>query len=171
VRQVDDKGAPVPPGEPGELQVKGPGVFLEYWQRPEETARSFVDGWFATGDLAVLEQGGYRIFGRKSTDIIKTGGFKVSALEIEEALRGHPAVAECAVVGLEDPEWGERVCAALVLRPGETLSLDGLRAWAKKRLAPYKVPTRMLTVDDLPRNAMGKVTKPEVRAIFAVKPA
>ena len=167
VRQVDEKGALAEPGVPAELQVKGPGVFLEYWRRPEETKKSFVDGWFATGDITVREEGSFRIFGRKSTDIIKTGGFKVSALEIEEVIRTHPVVAECAVVGVEDLEWGERVCVAVVLRQGETLCLDDLRAWAKQRMAPYKVPSRILVLDDLPRNAMGKVTKPALVALFA----
>jgi malonyl-CoA/methylmalonyl-CoA synthetase len=95
-------------------------------------------------------------------DIIKTGGFKVSALEVEEVLNDHPDIMECAVVGAEDAEWGERVCAALVLRAGHVLTLESLRAWAGERLAPYKVPTRMLTLEQLPRNAMDKVTKPEL---------
>jgi malonyl-CoA/methylmalonyl-CoA synthetase len=95
-------------------------------------------------------------------DIIKTGGYKVSALEIEEVLREHPDILECAVVGARDPEWGERVCAAVVLRPGTGLDADSLRAWARGRLAPYKLPTRVLLLAELPRNAMGKVTKTEL---------
>ncbi len=111
-----------------------------------------------------------------STDIIKTGGHKVSALEIEETLREHPAIAECAVVGIPDPEWGERVAAAIVLRKdvlreellreGAELDLEGLRVWAKERLATYKVPSRLQVVNALPRNAMGKVTKPAVADLF-----
>jgi len=167
VRLVDEGGTPVPAGTPGEIQVKGPGVFLEYWQKPEATARAFRDGWFCTGDLAVVEQNSYRILGRISVDIIKTGGYKVSALEIEEVLRTHPEIRECAVVGVADPEWGERVCAALVLEMGRELAFDGFRHWAKARLAVYKVPTRILIVEDLPRNAMGKVTKPAVAQLFA----
>ena len=103
--------------------------------------------------------GSYRILGRESIDIIKTGGYKVSALEIEEVLREHPAIAECAVVGVADDEWGQRVAAAVVLRPATTLDLEALRAWAKERLAPYKVPTLLRVVDELPRNAMGKVVE------------
>jgi malonyl-CoA/methylmalonyl-CoA synthetase len=167
VRLVDESGTPVPAGTPGEIQVKGPGVFLEYWQKPEATARAFRDGWFCTGDLAVVEQSSYRILGRISVDIIKTGGYKVSALEIEEVLRTHPEIRECAVVGVADPEWGERVCAALVLIMGRELAFDGFRHWAKARLVVYKVPTRILIVEDLPRNAMGKVTKPAVAQLFA----
>ncbi|MFN3651963.1 MAG: acyl-CoA synthetase [Armatimonadota bacterium] len=166
VRLVDEAGAPVPPGTPGEIEVRGPAVFREYWNRPEATAAAFRDGWFRTGDVAALEGGSYRILGRSSVDIIKTGGYKVSALEIEEVLRTHPAIAECAVVGLEDPEWGERVGAALVLPPAATLTLAELREWCRPRLAPYKIPTRLLLLDELPRNAMGKVTKPAVVHAF-----
>ncbi|OLP20362.1 long-chain fatty acid--CoA ligase [Leptolyngbya sp. 'hensonii'] len=166
VRLLDEQGTIVRPGVPGEIQVKGPGVFLEYWQRPEATAKAFQDGWFCTGDLAVVEAGNYRILGRISVDIIKTGGYKVSALEIEEVLRTHDEIQDCAVVGVADPEWGERVSVALVLRSESTLTLATLRSWAKERLAAYKVPAQMVTVAELPRNAMGKVTKPEVVQLF-----
>lgn len=166
VRLVDDGGNPVESGVSGEIQVRGPSVFLEYWQRPQETKASFRHGWFSTGDVAVVEKGIYRILGRKSTDIIKTGGYKVSALEIEEVLRTHPAIKECAVIGIEDPEWGERVGAALILQRGEDLTLEELRTWGKRRLAPYKVPTRVVIVDDLPRNPLGKVTKILLKKLF-----
>jgi len=167
VRLVDESGIPVPSGTPGEIQVKGATVFLEYWQNPEATGKAFQDGWFCTGDLAVVEQDYYRILGRISVDIIKTGGYKVSALEIEEVLRTHPAIQECAVVGVADPAWGERVCAALVLRSPQELPLEAFRRWAKEHLAVYKVPSRILTVKELPRNAMGKVTKPAVAELFS----
>jgi malonyl-CoA/methylmalonyl-CoA synthetase len=167
LRLVDEEsGQPVEPGTPGEIQVKGVAVFQEYWNNPEATASSFCGGWFRTGDIAVLEDGHYRILGRNSVDIIKTGGFKVSALEVEEVLNDHPDIEECAVVGAEDAEWGERVCAVLVLRVGHTLTLEFLRTWAGERLAPYKIPTRMLTLERLPRNAMDKVTKPELMRRF-----
>ena len=166
VRLVDERGAPVADGTPGELEVRGPTVFLEYWQRPEETRAAFRDGWFRTGDMAVVERGSYRLLGRTNVDIIKTGGFKVSALEIEEVLREHPAIAECAVVGVTDAEWGERVSAAVELRPGSSLSLRDLQEWAKSRLAPYKIPRALKPVPALPRNAMGKVTKSEVAGLF-----
>lgn len=154
-------------GQSGEIQVRGPNVFLEYWQRPDATADAFTtDGWFRTGDMAMREDGYYRILGRNSVDIIKTGGEKVSALEIEEVLRTHPSIRECAVVGVEDAAWGERVCAAVICTADAALTLDALRAWAKERLAPYKVPTRLLMLDTLPRNVMGKVTKPAVKKLF-----
>ncbi len=167
VRLVDEEGAVVnAEGQQGEIQVRGPNIFLEYWQRPEATAESFRDGWFCTGDMSVRHDGYYRILGRSSVDIIKTGGYKVSALEIEEVLRTHPAIRECAVVGVEDVEWGERVCAAVVCREETVLTLKPLRTWAKERLAPYKVPSQLRVVQALPRNVMGKVTKPDVKELF-----
>jgi malonyl-CoA/methylmalonyl-CoA synthetase len=165
-RIVDDAGREVAAGTPGELEVRGPNVFLEYWRRPDETVAAFRDGWFRTGDVAVIEDGFYRLLGRTSVDIIKTGGYKVSALEIEEAAREHPSIADCAVVGVADTEWGERVCAAVELRPDTTLTLTELQEWMKARLAPYKVPKDLRCVPSLPRNAMGKVVKPNVGKLF-----
>ncbi len=170
VRLVDDSGLEVAEGTPGEIEVRGPNVFHEYWQRPQATRDAFRDGWFRTGDTAVVENGFYRILGRTNIDILKTGGHKVSALEIEETLREHPAIRECAVIGLPDPEWGERVAAALVLNNGQMLDLETLRTWAKDRLAVHKIPSRLMLLDDLPRNAMGKVTKPAVRTLFEAQP-
>lgn len=166
VRLVDEAGRPVPAGTPGEIEVRGATVFREYWRRPDATAAAFRDGWFRSGDIAVVEDGAYRILGRASVDIIKTGGYKVSALEVEEVLRTHPAIAECAVVGIEDAEWGERVCAAVESRGGTDLTLDALQQWAKQRLAPYKVPRALACVPALPRNSVGKVTKVEVMKLF-----
>ena len=166
VQLVGENGAPVTPGTPGEIEVRGPSVFVEYWDKPDATRDAFRDGWFRTGDTAVVENGVYRILGRTNIDILKTGGHKVSALEIEEVLRRHPAVAECAVVGVPDPEWGERVAAALVLHDGDALDLPSLRAWAKEFLASHKLPSRLLVLDALPRNAMGKVMKPAVATMF-----
>lgn len=166
VRLVED-GQKVDEGTPGEIQVRGPAVFERYWRRPEETAEAFTDdGWFRTGDRAVVEDGAYRILGRSSVDILKTGGEKVSALEIEDVLRSFEGVGDCAVVGVPDPAWGDRVCAALVPRRGADIDTEALRAFARDRLAPYKVPKDFLVVADLPRNAMGKVTKPAVRELF-----
>ena len=154
------------PGAPGEIEVRGPSVFAEYWGQPDATRDAFRDGWFRTGDTAVVENEVYRILGRTNLEILKTGGHKVSALEIEEALRAHPGVAECAVVGVPDAEWGERVAVALVLKAGDAIDLPSLRAWAKEFLAAYKLPSRLLVLDALPRNAMGKVMKPAVAAMF-----
>jgi malonyl-CoA/methylmalonyl-CoA synthetase len=166
IRLVGENGDDIPPGTPGEIEVRGANVFAEYWRRPEATREAFRDAWFRTGDTAVAKNGVYRILGRSNIDILKTGGHKVSALEIEEVLRTHPAVRECAVVGVRDPEWGERIAAALVLHEGHELDLATLRAWGKERLALHKIPSRLLIVHELPRNAMGKVTKPEVKRLF-----
>jgi malonyl-CoA/methylmalonyl-CoA synthetase len=113
-----------------------------------------------------VERGAYRMLGRSSVDILKTGGYKVSALEVEAVLRRHPAIAECAVVGVEDPEWGDRVSVAVELRDGAALTLDELRGWARAELAPYKVPRALVIVVALPRNSMGKVTKQDVKELF-----
>jgi malonyl-CoA/methylmalonyl-CoA synthetase len=114
----------------------------------------------------VLEDGAYRLLGRTNVDILKTGGFKVSALEIEDVVREHPAVADCAIVGVQDQEWGDRVSAAVELHPGATLTLEELQAWTKARLAPYKTPKALRCVAALPRNALGKVVKPDVVTLF-----
>ena len=167
VALIDEEGRILSGAAEGEIVVRGNNVFLEYWRRPEETSSSFTPGgWFRTGDAAERDsEGVYRILGRKSVDIIKSGGYKISALEIEEVLREHPSIADCAVVGVPDEEWGERVSVALVFA-GEEMSPAALREWCRERLAPYKIPTRFLAVEDLPRNQVGKVVKPDVLALF-----
>jgi malonyl-CoA/methylmalonyl-CoA synthetase len=168
VRLVEESGAEVI-GEdiPGEIQVRGASIFLEYWNNPGATAACFTeDGWFRTGDVAVRERGYYRIMGRQSVDIIKSGGYKLSALEIEGVLLEHPMIAECAVLGLPDATWGEVVAAVVVLREDASLDDAALRAWCEKQMSTYKQPRRFLFVSALPRNAMGKVVKPDVRTLF-----
>ncbi|MHA8065563.1 acyl-CoA synthetase [Aquirufa sp. ROCK2-A2] len=149
--------------EPGEIQIKGQNVFKEYWQKPEATAESFtIDGWFKTGDIAVIDEvGGYRILGRNSVDIIKSGGYKISALEIEEVLRQYPGIADCCVVGLENDEWGELVAAALIVNTND-LAIDDLSNWMRTQMPAYKTPRKYTILTELPRNAMGKVTKKDV---------
>lgn len=153
-------------GQPGEIQIRGPGVFSGYWKRPEATKEAFVDGWFRTGDMALVEDGYYRILGRLSVDIIKSGGEKLSALEIEDVLREHPGIREVSVVGLEDETWGEVVAAAVITEGARPLELKDLREWARGRMAAAKLPRKLQVVDDFPRNAMGKVMKPKVRDLF-----
>jgi malonyl-CoA/methylmalonyl-CoA synthetase len=165
IRLVDEAGAEVQPGMPGQIEIRGPQVFREYWNRPEETSTAFRNGWFMTGDVAVLDDGYYRILGRQSVDIIKSAGYKISALEIEELIREHPLVADCAVVGVTDADLGERISAAVIARE-PALTTDELKGWLRTRLAPYKVPRSFRLVTELPRNAMGKVTKPAVRELF-----
>jgi malonyl-CoA/methylmalonyl-CoA synthetase len=165
-RLVNEKGEEVPEGETGEIQVKGPSVFHAYWNRQEASLQAFTpDGWFKTGDLATVEHDGYyRILGRISTDIIKTGGYKVSALEVEEVLRRHPAIDDCAVLGIPDHIWGEAVVVTLIAH--RTIGLEALREWAKAQLPAYKVPTQLRYIDEFPKNAMGKVLKNELKKLF-----
>jgi malonyl-CoA/methylmalonyl-CoA synthetase len=164
IKLVGEDGGPAPTHTPGEIYARGPGVFREYWNRPDETHAAFEGEWFKTGDVAILHDSGYRILGRQSVDIVKSGGYKVSALEVEEVLRFHPAVSECAVVGIPDAEWGERL--AVAIEASDEISIEMLRNWAQARLAPYKIPSVLKTVGHLPRNALGKVVKPEVTALF-----
>jgi malonyl-CoA/methylmalonyl-CoA synthetase len=154
-------------GSVGELLVRGAQLFSRYWRRPEATAAAFDPrGFFLTGDTARAEAGGYyRLLGRTSVDVIKRGGFKVSALWVESALAEHPAVGEVAVVGLPDGEYGERVAAVVAPREegAEAPSAEALRAWAADRLPAYCLPSEVRAVGALPRNAMGKVNKKALR--------
>jgi malonyl-CoA/methylmalonyl-CoA synthetase len=165
VRLCDELDKVVSENEAGEIQVKGKNVFLNYWNLPEATSKSFTsDGWFKTGDVAVVSDGYYKILGRSSVDIIKSGGYKLSAIEIEEVLRQHEVISDCSVVGIEDAAWGELVCAALVLK--KDISTSVIEQWINGLLPKYKTPKRYLIVVELPRNAMGKVIKPEVKKLF-----
>ena len=150
---------------PGEIRVRGDNVFLEYWNNEAATQESFVDGWFCTGDVAVLDQGYYRIMGRSSVDIIKSGGYKLSALEIEGTLLTHDSIAEAAVIGVEDETWGEAVSAFVVLKQDTALSFDELKTWCEGKMSAYKIPKNLRILDALPRNAMGKVTKPALKEL------
>ncbi|MFD0991174.1 acyl-CoA synthetase [Mariniflexile jejuense] len=168
VRLVDENNNLVKVGEPGEIQVKGENVFNEYWNKPEATKEAFtLDGWFKTGDIAVLNNGSYKILGRNSVDIIKSGGYKISALEIEEVLRQHVNIKDCAVIGIPDEEWGEIIGVSLVLNTKE-ISIDNLKSWLIEKLPGYKIPKKYIIQTDLPRNTMGKVTKNELKKLFSV---
>ena len=168
VRRVDENGVELGDSEQeGELEVSGPNVFLEYWRNLEMTENSFKNNWFRTGDMAVVDGGSYRLLGRTSVDIIKTGGFKVSALEIEEVIRQHPVVTDCAVVGIPNEDWGELVAVAIVKEPSGEFDPEDLIGWAKNYLAPYKTPRELKLVSELPRNAMGKVQKKQVKLLFS----
>ncbi|CAN8269251.1 unnamed protein product [Cochlearia groenlandica] len=167
----------------GEICVKSPSLFKEYWNLPEVTKESFTeDGYFKTGDAGRIDEDGYYvILGRNSADIMKVGGYKLSALEIESTLLEHPTVAECCVLGLPDKDYGEAVTAIIVAeaeaeakktREDESkpvITLEELCGWAKDKLAPYKLPTRLLIWESLPRNAMGKVNKKELKKSLDVQ--
>ncbi|RYZ48662.1 MAG: long-chain fatty acid--CoA ligase [Sphingobacteriales bacterium] len=164
VKIVDEQGVVITANkEPGELHVQGATVFKRYWKRPEETAQSFADGWFKTGDIAERDdEGYYRILGRNSSDIIKSGGYKISALEIENAMLEHEGIVECAVVALPSEEWGETIAAAFT----GNADPESLGPWLKNHLAPYKIPRQFICVAELPRNAMGKLIKNQVKEMF-----
>ncbi len=164
VRLVDEENSTVE-GQPGEIQIKGPTIFKEYWGKVKASQEAFTeDGWFKTGDVAELADGYYRILGRNSTDIIKSGGYKLSALEIEEVLRTHPSVEDCSVVGLPDEEWGEIVAAAVVLKCN--CNTDELNTFMRRKMPAYRVPRKYVFPSELPRNAMGKVTKNDLKVLF-----
>ncbi|MET0411107.1 MAG: AMP-binding protein [Polyangiaceae bacterium] len=165
VRVVDEHGGELAPGSPGELWIRGPTVFAGYDADPRASAEAFANGFFKSGDTAVQDADGFvRLLGRTSIDIIKSGGYKLSALEIEEHLLQHPGVREAAVVGIADETWGERVVAAIVPSKGaQDASLgEAVRQWLRERVAGYKVPKQIVLVAELPRNSMGKVLKPEL---------
>ncbi|GIY46100.1 malonate--CoA ligase ACSF3, mitochondrial [Caerostris darwini] len=148
----------------GELLVKGPNVFKEYWNKEKATRETFTDdGWFLTGDTACFEKGAFKILGRTSVDIIKSGGYKISALEVESCLLRHPDIIECTVFGVPDDVWGERVAAVLMYKKGKEKSDSELKAWCKQYIAPYAVPTIIKNVNEIPRNVMGKVNKKELK--------
>ncbi|MEM9259031.1 MAG: AMP-binding protein, partial [Bacteroidota bacterium] len=166
LRLVDSKGDAITDANvSGEIQIKGPSVFLEYWQKLEATKAAFTeDGWFRTGDIAEKNEGMYRILGRDSIDIIKSGGYKISALEIEAELLRHKLVDECAVVGIPDEEWGEIIVAAIV--SSRKLDFRRLSNWLRERIPAYRLPRRWRQLETLPRNTLGKVTKNELKKLF-----
>lgn len=168
MRVVDPRTlAPASPGNVGELQTRGPHVFRGYWQDPGKTARSFTeDGWFRTGDLGRCgDDGWYELKGRDS-DLIISGGFNVYPAEVEQALASHPGVDQCAVAGLPDDEWGEAV-TGFVVRGDAAVTAEELIGHCRKSLTYYKLPKRVVFVESLPRNAMGKVRKAALRAAAA----
>ncbi|XP_050356345.1 malonate--CoA ligase ACSF3, mitochondrial isoform X2 [Nymphalis io] len=155
----------------GELLLKGPAVFTRYWNRaPNLNSPDFTpDGWFRTGDTASFSDGKFKILGRTSVDIIKSGGYKVSALQVESALLEHPSIQDAAVLGIEDDSYGEIVASVVVLKENTKLTLRELNDEAGKKLAPYQLPKTMLVVDVMPRNAMGKLDKKLIKKQFGDK--
>ncbi|KAL3860014.1 hypothetical protein ACJMK2_010189 [Sinanodonta woodiana] len=168
ITRGDSKHSKTTPGmekESGELLVKGPNVFKEYWKKAEATKAAFTsDGWFKTGDTAIYchEKKVYKIIGRTSVDIIKSGAYKISALDIERHLLAHPDIRDCAVVGLPDLTWGQQVAAVIVTRPEVTLTLQDIKEWAGDKMPPYHIPRIVKFLPTIPRNAMGKVNKKDL---------
>jgi malonyl-CoA/methylmalonyl-CoA synthetase len=169
VRLFDNDSGKIAENEAaGEIQIKSAAVFKSYWKKQSATAESFTaDGWFKTGDLAVCIDGYYKILGRLSSDIIKSGGYKLSAIEIEECLREHPSLADVAVLAIPDEIWGETVVAVLVLNEKESIvDAKSINEWLSDKLPAYKIPKKYRIVVDLPRNAMGKVVKNSLKELF-----
>jgi fatty-acyl-CoA synthase len=160
-------GQPAEPGALGEITVRGPGIMLGYYKRPEETAAALRDGWLHTGDLAVRDEEGYFYFRDRAKDMIKTGGENVYAAEIEQVLYAHPAVMECGVLGVPSSEWDEEVRAVVGLRPGHAATDAELRKYLRRFLAGYKVPKQFVFLDpgSFPVNSSGKVVKSNLRKL------
>ena len=164
LRVRDDKGQLAPRGEIGDIEVKGPNVFKGYWRMPEKTREEFTDdGWFKTGDVGRFDEHGYVVIVGRSKDLIITGGYNVYPAEVEAYLNEMDEVAESAVFGVLHPDYGEGVLAAVVPNPGAKPQPEALMAQLKSRIAGFKVPKQVFIVDELPRNAMGKVQKNTLR--------
>jgi long-chain acyl-CoA synthetase len=163
LRLVDDNGSEVPSGTPGEIQIKGPNVMKGYWNLPEATKAAIKNGWFCTGDIAVVDEDGYYYIVDRKKDLIIRGGYNVYPREVEEALHEHPAVAQVVVIGMPHDALGEEVGAAVVLKSGTTAEPDELRQFVKERVAAYKYPRRIWLVDSLPTGPTGKVLRREVK--------
>ena len=159
----DDPTTDVKQGERGELLAKGPQVMSGYWNKPNETADVFVDGWYRTGDIATMDADGFIKIVDRIKELVITGGFNVAPTEVEDALRGFSGVADIAIVGLPSARDGEHVVAAVVQKPGETVDAEALRAYARENLAAYKVPKQVYFVDELPKSLIGKVLRKKVR--------
>jgi fatty-acyl-CoA synthase len=171
VRVVRPDGSAASPGSPGEIVVRGPNVSSGYWRRPQETAEAFSeDGWFRSGDVAVVDHEGYFRIVDRLKDMIISGGENVYPAEVEKALHGHEAVADCAVIGVPDERWGEVGKALVVLRPGAEAKAEDLLTYLQGRLARYKIPKHVEWVESLPRSASGKLLKVPLRERYGTPP-
>jgi acyl-CoA synthetase (AMP-forming)/AMP-acid ligase II len=166
VKIVDDNGEECLEGTAGELLAKGVGMFRGYWNNSVATAETLRDGWVHTGDIARIENGYVYLVDRKK-DVIISGGENIYSREVEEALLRHTSVAECAVIGVADPEWGEAVCAVLVLKAGGSVSSEEIVSHCQSQIASYKKPKRVVFVDELPKLITGKIDKKFLRAQFS----
>lgn len=166
VRVVDGQDRDVPLGEVGEVIVRGPNVMQGYWNQPEVTAQALLGGWMHTGDMATQDEDGYLYIVDRKKDMIISGGENVYSPEVEDVLFQHPALLEAAVIGVPDATWGEAVKAIVVVKDGQHVSTDELRAFCRQRIAGYKVPRSFEFVDALPKTATGKVSKKDLRAPY-----
>jgi malonyl-CoA/methylmalonyl-CoA synthetase len=156
-------------GETGEIWLKGPAITPGYWRKPEETARTFLDGWFRTGDLGRIDDEGYYTLTDRLKHIIISGGENISPKEVESVINRFEGVLESSVIGLPDDQWGERVAAAVVTKPGVKLKADDLQHFCRQHLHNWKCPKEIILVENLPRNTMGKVLKEELKNLFTNK--
>ena len=164
MKLVNPDGTETPPGEAGEIVIRGHNVMKGYWKRPEATEAAIVDGWFHTGDMATRDDDGFYFIVDRKKDMIIRGGYNVYPREIEEVLYEHPAVLEAAVIGVPHATHGEEVAAAVALRPGTSATPDQLRDYIKTRVAAYKYPRLVWLVDALPKGPTGKILKREIQA-------
>ena len=170
IKVIDSTGHALPVGESGEIATRSIANMAGYYQRPEATAETIDDaGWLRTGDAGYLDADGYLYLRDRVKDMIISGGENVYPVEVENAVRGHPAVADVAVIGVPDPKWGERVLAVVVPKPGSEPQADSIIAWARERIAAYKAPKSIEFAGELPRNASGKVLRRELRARYGRK--
>jgi acyl-CoA synthetase (AMP-forming)/AMP-acid ligase II len=163
---MDADGRLLPAGQRGEIVVRGPLVMAGYYKNPEATAEASRHGWHHTGDIGYLDDDNYLYIVDRAKDMIITGGFNVYSAEVEQCLLAHPAVLDCAVIGLPDDKWGERVTAVIQPHLGQQVAAEELRAFVKGRLGSVKVPKQVEFWDDLPRSKIGKVLKPEIRNLL-----
>jgi fatty-acyl-CoA synthase len=163
IRITDDDGKETPPGQLGEICLKGPKVFKGYWNNPEATAKAMVDGWFHTGDIGMLDPEGYLYIMDRKKDMIISGGENIASPEVERVIYEIPGVLEAAVIGIPHPKWLEVPKAYVVLKPGHTLTAEEIESYCQKKLAKFKVPKEIEFIDQLPRNPSGKVLKRELR--------
>jgi fatty-acyl-CoA synthase len=164
---LDEHDRPVPPGERGEICARSSLVMAGYWKDPEETARTLRNGWLHTGDIGFLDEAGFLHIVDRAKDMIITGGFNVYSTEVEQAVLAHEAVQDCAVVGLPDEKWGERVAVVVQPHPGAAVDPDALRSFVKQRIGSVKAPKDVHVWPDLPRSKVGKVLKTEIKSRIA----
>lgn len=166
LRLVDPEFQDVPDGQPGEILIRAQSVIKEYWSNPEETARSFVGGWFRTGDVAFRDPDGYYHFVTRIKELIIRGGSNITPGEVEDVLEDHPDVALCGVVGFPDDHFGQIVGAFIVTKPGHPVpSPDDLTTFAASRIASYKIPERWIFTDHIPINPVGKVDRKKLHEL------
>jgi acyl-CoA synthetase (AMP-forming)/AMP-acid ligase II len=168
LRLIDEAGDDVPHGEPGEIAVRAPSMMKGYYNADQLNAEMFTeDGWLRTRDVAVMDERGFLYMKDRTSDMIITGGYNVYPREVEDVLMGHPAVAECSVVGIKDEKWVEAITAAIAVKPGQEVSEAELIDFVSERLASYKKPQKVVFVDSVPKTAVGKLNRKALRDMLA----